>query len=486
MDLNLMMPGHPRYQPKSLVPYFGYDRIAYHYLRVEWALLETLGEIGFMSAAERGLLTPELRDHLFSSITTTMMDEREKKTRHDIRALVQLIREAVPESLRRWVHFGATSYDIINSATSLMFKEAYLKVMEPKAIELGTALHLQIQHYADLVQVGRTHGQHAIPVTVGFWLAGILGRICDILPRLRQHAHELTGKMSGPVGASNAVVALGIEDASFHGPLVDGVSEIPIPLNFEERVLCKLGLASPIISTQLTLPEALTRFLNELVLLSGALAQLGNDGRHLQRSEIAEIGEEFDAQDQVGSSAMPFKKNPINFENAVGMHQNVREEYGKALILLVSDHQRDLTGSSLMRFLPLIPILVQCQLEKLHGVVRKLVVDPAAIERNLELNSAVITGELAYMALQLAGYRGDAHEVIKQLTNKSQQEGRTLRDLLQAAAADGDDKGLTAAWNAIPPRVQELIRQPQAYIGKAPEICRQVNDRFKQVARNLC
>ena len=271
---NLFVPGNPRYQPKDLIPYFGYDNTARFLVEVELATMDVLGELGMIPATDYALLTPEVRAAVLG-ITMTEVDKVERTvTKHDIRALVMLMQERMPAPLRRWVHVPLTSYDVIDTARARMFREAHTHVVLPKAKKLIELLARQVQRYAGVGQVGRTHGQHALPITVGFWLATILARVLENTQELDMRAQLLCGKIAGPVGAYNAQVGLDLFD-------INGKK-------FEELVLGKLGLKPGPISTQLVMPERMTRYLFEASLLSAALGQFGCDGRHLMRSEIGE------------------------------------------------------------------------------------------------------------------------------------------------------------------------------------------------------
>lgn len=242
--LRLEMPGNPRYQPKSLIPYFGYDNLARFLIEVEWALLESLVDIKVIPEKEAKLLTYELKELLISTITTTVLDEREKITKHDIRALVQLMQENMPEPLRKWVHYSATSYDVIENARIIAYKRAFREVTLPTLVDLIENLGVKAEEFASAVQIGRTHGQHALPITVGFWLATLLNRFIDSAQELKEAESKLVGKFSGAVGAYNAQVALGL----------DGKSQELFNITFEQLVMLKLDLNPSTISTQILQP----------------------------------------------------------------------------------------------------------------------------------------------------------------------------------------------------------------------------------------
>src|SRR3990167_3163472 len=291
---NDALPGNPRYQPSSLKPIFGYDNLYVPVGEVEIATLQTLAEIGLIPEADVAYLTDKVIKQVLS-ITTTEVDEVERAvTHHDIRAWVHCAQKHLG-SLGRWGHITPTSYDALDTARSLQFARAHQQALKPLVEHLIRILCEKVRAFADLRQIGRTHGQHALPITVGFWLATILNRVLYNIGQMDYFARGLVGKVSGAVGAHNAQIGLGI--AAHCGNT-----------SFEERVLHKLGLNLAPISTQILPPEPLAYYLYSACMLSAVLAQFGRDCRHLMRSEIGEICEPFEAG-QVGSSTMAHKRN---------------------------------------------------------------------------------------------------------------------------------------------------------------------------------
>jgi len=462
--MNHVLPGNPRYQPKSMIPCFGYDNIVKTWIEVELALLDVLAELEIMPEDEYVLLTPEVRERI-KAITTTEVDQRERRvTKHDVRALVQLIQEKIKHSfrLRRWVHFAATSFDIRDTGSILAYKRAFLEVELPAINTLIGIFAEIVEKDAETRQIGRTHGQHALPITVGFWLATILSRLLDCRERLLITCDDLRGKFSGAVGAYNAQVGL-------------------LGKNIEKQVLAKLDLLPADISTQILPIEPLADFLHAHVLLSACLAQLGRDCRHLQRSEIQEIREKFEGS-QVGSSTMPHKRNPVSFENAEGIFIIVKNEYGKVLDALISEHQRDLVGSSVSREFPGILVLVQYQLERMIKVVAKMEIDPKALKRNFDQSAHLVLAEPIYLALQMAGYEGDAHKFVKEsLVPKATPEKPLIAVLEELAIKN---PSLAEIVNRIPVEVRSLLHSSNDYIGLAAEKARTIAQKAKNIKKH--
>jgi len=465
---NLALPGNPRYQPVLLRDIFGYDNLFRSVAEVEIATLEVLGAIGIIPRPDIELLTIEVIE-LLCKISTTEVDAIERAvTKHDLRAWVRRAQEILPEPLRRWAHVPLTSYDALDTARTLQFVRAYESVLKPKIRETVRCFADLTRKFAGQIQIGRTHGQHALPITVGFWFATILNRILRNAAAMECHAEQLVGKISGAVGAYNAQAGLGIREYC-------GTK------SFEELVLAKLGLKPAPISTQILPPEPLAYFLFSCVMLSAALAQFGRDARHLMRSEIGEITEAFE-EGQVGSSTMAHKRNPINFENLEGMWLRTKNEFGKVLDTLISEHQRDLVGSSVARDFPIIIVNLTQQLVTLlrkdkHGIpfLLRISVDAAACQRNFEKAGDLILAEPLYIALQMAGYEGDAHEFVnRRAIPLATKEHIPLIAAVRAIA--DDDSEIWSALDRIPPELVHLFRSPKEYVGAAKEQALKIAD----------
>ncbi len=312
-----------------------------------------------------------------------------------------------------------------------------------------------------MAQIGRTHGQHALPVTVGFWLAGILHRLLWCEAELDHAAEALVGKISGAVGASNAIVGLGFDKRAGN-------------VSYEARVLGKLGLTPARYSTQIIPPEPMSHFLYLCTVTTGVFGQLGRDARHLMRTEIGELAEPF-ALGQVGSSTMAHKRNPVTFEGLEAAWLKTKNEFGKVLDNSISEHQRDLVGSAVMRDYPVILVNLMTQMNSLRrrGEDGKIWLErmrfvPEALSRNFALSAHVVLAEPLYIAVQMAGYEGDGHKLVSDvLTPRSLASGRTLIEELEELA--GSDEGLAAVLEGIPTELRTLLRHPESYTGNARE-----------------
>lgn len=462
--MNLMMPGNPRYQPQALQPYFGYDNLYRGLARVELAVLDVLGEIGVIPPETMARLTPEL-GRAALDINTTEVDGVERaETKHDVRAWVRIFCRRLPPDLARFVHVPLTSYDALDTGRILAFLGAHYEVVFPTYHRVKNLLAERIVEHAGTLQIGRTHGQHALPITVGFWLATILSRLIYNADMMDECADALVGKISGAVGAFNAQEGVNISARCGSQ-------------SFESRVLDKLNLKAARISTQILPPEPLGYYLFSCCMMSASLAQFGQDCRQLMRTEIAEISE-GKAPGAVASSTMAHKAaNPISLENLCGMWVKTRNEFGKVLDTLTSEHQRDLVSSAPARDFPAIVINVQTQLETLlredkngEPFISRLRVNADACRANFQREAHLIMAEPLYIALQIAGFPGDAHKLIgEELAPRARLSGLMLIEEAYSYAVQHSDDDLLQALNSIPEEVRELFHHPETYVGRARE-----------------
>ena len=474
---NLALPSNPRYQPVEMVPYFGYDNLYREVAAVEIATLQTLGEIGVISKEALAELLPSIIEDILA-ISTTEVDKIERKiTHHDIRAWVRRAQEIINKKLVRWVHIPLTSYDSIDTGRILQFRKAYQHVLNPSISQVVELLAGLVEKFAGQIQIGRTHGQHALPITVGFWLATILNRIVYNWQQMDLYSKGLVGKISGAVGAHNAQIGLNFTKSG-RGK------------TFEQMVLDRLGLCPARISTQILPPEPLGYFLFSCCMLSASFAQFGRDCRHLMRSEIAEVVESFE-EGQTGSSTMAQKRNPINFENIEGTWIRTKNEFGKVMDTLISEHQRDLTGSSVARDYPIILINLQQQLNTLLRknknevpFLSRITFHQDACQKNFEMSSHLILAEPLYIALQMAGYPGDAHELItRKLVPIAKERNTLLVEVLEEFAQDNPE--FETVISTIPEEVWKLLHCPEDYTGDAEKVALEIVAYAKKQITNL-
>ena len=337
--------------------------------------------------------------------------EIEKEIKHDIASLVRALSELCGPS-GAYVHLGATSYDIVDTANALQLKDA-LKVIEKRLIEFKVILQKQALLHKDTVMIGRTHGQHALPITLGFKFAVWGYEIIRHLERLEEcKKRVLVGKVSGAVGTQ---AGLG-EHAE----------------QIQELVMKRLFLHAAEISTQIVQRDRYAELICIYASVASSLENFATEIRELQRPEIAELFESFEQKKQVGSSTMPHKQNPETCERVCGLARIIRSLSTPALEDMVTWHERDLTQSSTERFiLPESNILLDYILNLMCNIVDNLRIDSERMLQNLSLTQGRAMSESVMMALANKGVnRQDAHEMLRKLTIQSAFNKKNFKQVL--------------------------------------------------------
>ena len=367
----------------------------------------------------RGKLTDEIAqnlDKVASEIDPAEVYAEEEKTKHNIRALVNVMKTKVSAEIGPLVHLGATSVDILDTALSCRMRDVTKNVVLPELKKLEKHLCAIADRDAEVPQVGRTHGQHAVPITFGWSIAEFVSRLGKSILRIEELSNQLVGKLAGPVG-------------SYNGPSM--IVKDPEEL---ERVYVEfLGLSASEYSNQLVEPEYLLRLLLEMNVAFGIIANLADDLRNLQRSEIGEVFEYF-ASTQVGSSTMPQKRNPWNSEHVKSLWKAMCPRVITFYMDQISEHQRDLTNSASQRFMADYVAGFTMAVARMNSVVSGLQADKETMARNLENAGGKVKGgvlaEPAYILLGESGIN-DGHEVIRKITLEAEKSGKTFFEVLK-------------------------------------------------------
>ena len=376
-------------------------------LDVERALVWAHCQLGRVSAEHYDTIA-DIADP--GIVTADRVDEIEAETRHDIMALTKAMAEQAGEAA--WcIHLGATSNDIVDSAVALQIRDSIRLQYEMLKQLLGTLCDLA-ERERDTVMLGRTHGQAAVPITFGLKMAVFVDEFRRHLDRLTEmEERAITGKFLGAVGT--------------------GAAQGENARELQKLILDHLGLIVPIATTQVVGRDRYIEWVGWMANVAASIEKLLQEVRNLQRSEIAEVGEWFDAEKQVGSSTMAHKRNPITAENACGLARIVRAmiipSYENALLW----HERDLANSSAERFtLSHAMILTDDILGKCDRVMGTLVVDAARMKANIDSQNGLVMAEKVMLALVDSGmHRDEAHEVLRNASMTSVSENRNLRDV---------------------------------------------------------
>jgi adenylosuccinate lyase len=432
-------------------------------VRVEVALLKA--HLGAGNPGSDGVALLEDIERAGAEVTPEEVYAEEQKTKHNIRALVNVLKRKVPSVVSPLVHLGATSADILDTAASLRYRDVTRKVLLPLLFVLLVELTRLAAQEAETPQIGRTHGQHAVPITFGFAVAQYASRLGQSILRLEEKSKNLRGKLSGAVGAYNASSLLVTE-----------------PRALEDYFLASLGLSPSELSTQLVQPEYLLSLLLEMNTAFGVVANLADDLRQLQRSEIGEVREEF-AESQVGSSTMPQKRNPWNAEHVKSLWKAFCPRVMTFFMDQISEHQRDLTGSASSRFISEYVAGFASALSRALWVLRSLSVDRVRMRENLSRGGDLIFSEPVYVLIARGGDK-DAHERVRKATLRAEKGGERLRDVLRR------DKDL---WRILDNNLRETVgldaesffSDPSRYRGLAAERALEIAMKYEKVAAEI-
>jgi len=353
--------------------------------------------------------TPDELDAIrAATFTVDAINEREKVTDHDTAAFVDVLAASAGPA-GRWIHYGLTSSDVVDTGLALQLKRAG-EVILPAQRQLAWELAERAREHAETLCVGRTHGVHAEPTSFGLKLAGYAMEAHRNAERLEgAFAQAATAAISGAVGTYATL-----------GP------------SYEERVLAKLGLNAEAISTQVVPRDRHAELLSAIALAGAGLERFATEIRHLQRTEVREVEEPFRAG-QKGSSAMPHKRNPVVAERICGLARVLRGNAQVGIENVALWHERDISHSSAERIvLPDSTILLDQVLALALRIVRGMTVHADRMRANLELTSGALFSQRVLLALVASGMqRDDAYRIVQRLAQQAWDTRTPLRRLLE-------------------------------------------------------
>ncbi len=378
------------------------------WLEVELAASETLAEMGEVPAEAASLL----RQHAGFSVARIFEIEREVK--HDVVAFTTAVAESMAAAghadASRWLHYGLTSNDVVDAAQALQIAQAS-KLLAAGLADLRAALRDRALEFKDTVQVGRTHGVHAEPITFGLKFALWYDEAVRNQARFAAAAAEMeVGKISGAVGTFSHT-----------------------PPQAEERICARLGLRAAPIASQVISRDRHAAYLSALALIAALLEKIALEVRHLQRTEVREAEEAFSAG-QKGSSVMPHKRNPVTCEQICGLARVVRANAQAGFENIALWHERDISHSSVERvILPDSTILTDYLLARTTSLVRNLRVFPERMRRNLDLTGGLIFSAQLLNDLAAAGMlRETAYRVVQGHAMRCWEQGGDFRAAIEA------------------------------------------------------
>jgi adenylosuccinate lyase len=410
--------------------------------RVEIAACEELPGLLGDGEGWEGPSSQDLQAIRGATFTVEAVNEREQLTDHDMAAFVDVLASSSGEA-GRWIHFGLTSSDVLDTALALQLR-AVGEVIVPGARELVAALATRAREHQHTLCVGRTHGVHAEPTTFGVKLAGFAFEAHRNALRLeRAFAQVVVGAISGAVGTYAATSP-----------------------EFEARVLERLDIKREDVSTQVVARDRHAELLSAIALAGAGLERFATEIRHLQRTEVREVEEPFRAG-QKGSSAMPHKRNPIKTEQISGLARVLRGNAQAALENVALWHERDISHSSVERvILPDSTILLDYLQHRAIALVRGMKVNEQRMRENLELTHGALFSQRVLLALiegnpaHPGSTRDEAYRIVQELAQRAWDQGSPLRELLaQDDRAAGLDLEEIFTYDHYTRHAEEIVRR---------------------------
>jgi adenylosuccinate lyase len=357
------------------------------WLEVELAATETLAEAGQVPAEAATVIRSKAK------VDAARINELEAKVKHDVIAFTMNVGESIGDpAASRWLHYGMTSNDVVDTAQALLVREAS-RVIEAALVRFSDVLARRAQEFRHTPQIGRTHGVHAEPITFGLKVANWYAENQRNMERLADAATQMRiGKISGAVG-----------NASHLGPEI------------EERICQRLGLNVAPVASQVIQRDRHAHYVSTLALIAATLEKIAIEIRHLQRTEVREAEEPFGGE-QRGSSAMPHKRNPVVCEQISGLARVVRSNMIAAYENIGLWHERDISHSSVERIiLPDSTILIDYMLAKMTVVVSEMRVFPERMKKNLDATQGLVfSGQLLQDLVEKGMPRDEAYKTVQE------------------------------------------------------------------------
>lgn len=438
--MKVLCPLDYRYGHEDMKSIFYDDSRLQYQMDVEASLAKAHASLGTISAEDAAEIC---RIATLDLVKPERVKEIEAETRHDVMAMVKAMTEQCSGDAGKYVHLGATSNDIVDTATALQIKDA-LDIIEKDIDELIFVFAKLAKRERDTLEIGRTHAQFAIPITFGFKISGYIAEMLRHKERLGEmKPRACAGKMAGAVGNGAAL----------------GENFFKI----QEAVMDDLGLEYEPAATQVVGRDRYTELICYMANVATSLERYSTEVRNLQRSEIAEVSEAFDESKQVGSSTMAHKRNPINAENVCGLARILRGFVTPTFESQVLWHERDLSNSSSERFtLPHVFTLLDEILKKTSYIFDGMEVHSDKMLRNIESSKGLVMAEPVMMKLTEKGMgRQEAHEILRTASMIAIDEDRQLRDVLrETKELDG-----ILTYDEI-----DEVMDPAGYTGASKEI----------------
>ena len=415
-----------------------------------------------ISQSEIGMISKSIGKKIFRAansgkITAKRIKQLEAKSDHDTAALVESLSEKCTKDARPWIHFGLTSNDLVDTSNSMQMRDA-LQIIEPKVARMASILAKKAIKYKKVPAVGRTHGQHASIISFGLKFANWAAEMAKHVERIEQIKKRiLICKTLGVVGTGSLMGARSIE--------------------VQRRVARRLNLYPAEVTTQVVPRERYAEYVFELALIGATLEKIAVEIRNLQRTEIGEVAEQF-KKGQMGSSAVPVKRNPIKSERVSSLSKMVRSQVGLSFENIPLWHERDLSNSANERFIiPTVSILVDEMLETMTRIVSNLLVNEDRVVENLYITKGQIFAEFVLEALIKKGVpRFDAYRDVQRVAFEAKDSGIQYIDAIK------NDKAFSSK---LTDKEIDSIFSPEKHLGASPTIINNVNRSVQKTVKKF-
>jgi adenylosuccinate lyase len=439
-----------RYGTKEMMDIFSEQKKVDYQLEIEGAAAISQSEIGIIPKSAGNKI---LKSATSGKITARRIKELEAKSDHDTAALVESLSEKCPKEVRPWIHYGLTSNDLVDTSNSMQMRDA-LKIIEPKVAKLALILAKKAVKHGKIPAVGRTHGQHASIISFGLKFANWAAEMSKHVERIEELKKRiLLCKTLGVVGTGSLMGAKSVE--------------------VQKRVAKRLDLFPIEVATQIIPRERYAEYVFELALIGVTLEKIAIEIRNLQRTEIGEVAEQF-KKGQMGSSAIPVKRNPIKSERVSSLSKLLRSQVGVSFENIPLWHERDLSNSANERFvLPTVAILADEMLETMTRIISNLVVNEKKIVENLYITKGQIFAEFVLEALIKKGIpRFVAYRDVQRVAFEAQDKEIQYKDAIKK------DRAFSSK---LTEKEIDSIFSPKKHLGASSII---INNVSKSVQRN--
>jgi len=398
-----------RYGTKEMMDIFSEQKKVDYQLEIEGAAAISQSEIGMIS---KSIGKEIYKAAMSGKITAKRIKQLEAKSDHDTAALVESLSEKCTKNARPWIHYGLTSNDLVDTSNSMQMRDA-LQIIEPKVAKMASILAKKAVKHSKIPAVGRTHGQHASIISFGLKFANWAAEMAKHVERIEEIKKRiLICKTLGVVGTGSLMGAKALE--------------------VQKRSAKRLKLFPAEVTTQVVPRERYAEYVFELALIGTTLEKIAIEIRNLQRTEIGEVAEQF-KKGQMGSSAVPVKRNPIKSERVSSLSKLVRSQVAVSFENIPLWHERDLSNSANERFvIPTVSILVDEMLETMTRIVSNLMVNEKRIVDNLYITKGQIFAEFVLEALIKKGIpRFVAYRDVQRVAFEANDKGMFYKDAIK-------------------------------------------------------